>query len=62
MSGPVPSEQMSEPMRRYLQGLTEATGGPAFTIQLKRVSDTVVRIRMLGADNVWRESADIPLA
>ena len=68
MSGAVPQGPLvdsegrpTEPFRRLLQALTEATGYP-YDIQVKRVSDTAVKIRLKGADGTWRESADITLS
>ncbi len=70
MSGSVPFGPIvnkdgtpTEAFRRFLQQLSEATGGPAYEIKLVRVSDTVVHVRLKGADGTTRESAaDITLS
>jgi hypothetical protein len=70
MSGPVPYGAIVDPKTGvptpefaiFLDLLSEATGGAAYHIIVKRISDTVVHVRMKGADGVWRESADITLS
>ena len=52
MSGPVPSEPMSEPLRRLLQQLTESCGYPN-DFRLKKLSDTEAALQLrVGAE--WK--------
>jgi hypothetical protein len=51
----------TEAMRQLLQALCDSTGYP-FEFRLKRISDTSIKVRLKGADGVWRESAPIALA
>ena len=64
-TGPLVDPKTGEPTsagKVFLQRLANAQGGPAYEIALVRISDTVVRIRMVGADGETRWSPDITLS
>jgi hypothetical protein len=64
MSAPNPTGPIVDPttgaptraMSAWMQDQTDATGGAAWTIRLKRLSDTTVEVRLLGSDKVWRSN------
>lgn len=69
MSGRVPFGPLvdkdgkpTDAFRLFLQGLSDASGGAAFSIQTERLSDTEIRFRMRGADGVVRVSTPITLS
>lgn len=55
------SGRLAAPWRQFFQTLAACAGGPAYEIELVRINDTSVKIRMIGSDKVARESAPIAL-